>query len=423
MNRMLNFENIVLACIYFDQKKEYVNLGELSDKYFSNKSLFKKVFQYRDSNKPYDIAVASNYFSPDELEIFEKSIDEIKSISNYNFYYTELRKKFYEDDIQKQIQDKLISTETVQNYIDLIKSSTSKEKVYNFEEDLHDYLYRFEERVVGKFERYNLGMKGFDETFGYVRPKRFYTIGASSGVGKTNVMLKLMLKQMEKDVPCLFFTAEMDYDALVERMGAINSKLRLFDILNARLSKIQSVDYVKSLQDNVYGKKSYIYETPKFNVSKVKSLIDKTNAKFIFVDYLQKFNMELGRNQTSASVMNGIANGLKEITMERNVVIFAGSQLGAHADRNNPKPSDLKESGGILEASDGLILIGEINEDDNYKKLKIDIAKNKYGICDKFVYVMDRKTCDMEYSSVDTINLKEEEHSKHSNVKQWNNNK
>jgi replicative DNA helicase len=403
---MLDFENIVLSCIYFDQKKEHVNLGELSDKYFTDKGLFQKVVQYRKNNLPYDMAVACNYFSADELERFERGIDQIKSVSNYAFYYTELKKSFYESEIQKQIQSKNIDADTVQQYINTIKNSNVVEKIYNFDSDLHGYLDRFEERLTGKFERYDMQMQGFDEVLGYVRPKRYYTIGASPGVGKTNFMLEIMLKQMKNDVPCLFFTAEMDYDSLVERMGAINSGLRLFDILNAHMKPEQIQSYTQAIQNNLYGKKSFIFETPTFNVSKIKALIEKTKAKFIFVDYLQKFNLETKRGETRASVMNDIANGLKAISMEKNVVVFAGSQLDKHADRSDANLSNLKESGGIEEASDGIILLSEIAENEDFKKIKVHIAKNKYGILDQFVYAMDRVSCALKYSPTDTVNLK-----------------
>ena len=393
--------------MYLDQKREYVNLGDLSDKYFSNKGLFKKVYQYRDSNKPYDIKVASGYFTSDELELLEKSIDQVKNIANYPSYYTEMRRQFYEIDLQKQIQSKQVNPDMVQQYIDLMKSGGMKEKVFNFKEDLFDYLDRFGERVVGKFERYGLGLRGFDDILGYVRPKRFYVIGASPGVGKTNLMLEMDLFQKSKDVPCLFITAEMGYDDLIERMGSINSGLRLFDILNAHLKPEHVKSYTDSIQSHLYGKKSYVFETPRFSIPKIKQLIDKMGVKFIFVDYLQKFSLETKRNETRASVMSDIATGLKEISMEKNVIVFAGSQLDKNADRKNAQLSNLKESGGIEENADGIFLLSEIAFDENFKKIKVDIAKNKYGICDQFMMTMDRKTCHMEYSDVDTVNLKE----------------
>ena len=195
-------------------------------------------------------------------------------------------------------------------------------------------------------------------------------------------------------------------------MGAMCSGLRLFDILNAHLKPEHIKDYSKAIQEKLYAKKSYIFETPRFSVNKIKELIDKTGCKFIFVDYLQKFSLEAGRNETRASIMSDIANGLKEISMSKNTVVFAGSQLGKNADRFNAKLSDLKESGGIEEASDGVILISEVNEDENFKKLRMHVAKNKYGLSDMFVYKMDRKSCAMDYSDIDTVNLKEEMRSK-----------
>jgi replicative DNA helicase len=403
---MFELESVILGAVFFDEKKEFVNLADLNESLFENKSLFKKVTKWRSENKPYDVILGNEIFSQDELKMLNSGVSRMVTICNYPHYLNLFKRKTLELRISQQIENKDINPDTLRQYIDAVNNSVIKEKIFNYETDLHEYLERFEERAMGKFERYSLDMPGLDELLGLVRPKRFYTVGASSGVGKTNLMLKIMLKQMSKEVPCLFFTAEMDYDSLVERMSAMNSGLRLFDITNARLRPEHITEYVNSIEKYLYGKKSYIFETPRFNTNKIKDLIDKTGAKFIFVDYLQKFNLEGARNQTPAFVMNNIANGLKEITMEKNVIIFAGSQFGAHADRTNPKSSDLKESGGILEASDGLILIGEISEDDDYKKLRLDVAKNKYGITGRIAYAMDRKSCNMEFSYLDTEALR-----------------
>ena len=400
-------EGIILACIIFDEKREYVNLKELDESLFQNKELFRKCYKWREENKPYDCILMPDVFTREENAILFLGTSRMVSICNYPHYLNRFKRDVLEYRISLQLETGEIDPNTLRQYIEVVNNVQTKEKIYNYEGDIHDYLERFQERAVGKFERFSLNMQGFDEALGYIRPKRFYTIGASSGVGKTNLMLKIQLEQMAKDVPCLFFTAEMDYDSLVERMGAINSGLRLFDILNAHLKPEQIKDYSDSIQKHLYGKKSFIFETPVFNLEKIKTLIDKTGVKFIFVDYLQKFSLEGSKGQTPAFVMNSIANGLKAAAMDKNVVIFAGCQLGAHADRQNPKSGDLKESGGILEASDGLILIGEMSETPEYKQLRMHIAKNKYGIQDKFVYAMNRKTCDMQYSYVDTQALKD----------------
>jgi len=399
-------ESIVLGAIIFDEKLEFVDFRSLDKSFFQNTDLFEKVIEYRKSGKPYDCFLTPEVFTREENVYLNSGVSKMQTICNFAHYYNTLKRKVLEYKISQQIENNEINPKTLTQYIEAVNASAVKEKIFNFEGDIHDYLDRFQERAAGRYERYSLNMQGFDESLGFVRPKRYYTIGASPGVGKTNLMLKFMLEQMAVNIPCLFLTAEMDYDALIERMGAINSGLRLFDILNAHLKPEHIKKYTDSIQQKLYGKKSFIFETPKFSVNKIKDLIDKTGCKFVFVDYLQKFSLEAGRNETRASVMSDIANGLKEISMSKNVVVFAGSQLGKNADRKDPKLSDLKESGGIEEASDGIILIGEMAETETVKQLRMHIAKNKYGICDKFVYAMNRKSCDMEYSISDTLSLK-----------------
>lgn len=401
-----DIEAIVLGSMFFDERGEFVDIAGIQDNLFTNKDLFKKVYEWRKDNKPYDMILAAAHFTADEMEILNSGIDRMVHIANYPYYLALFKRKVLESRITEQIARQEVDIETIRQYVDAVNGGACGNRPYDYSGDLMDYMERFGDRITGSYERYSLNMRGIDDVLGYVRPKMYYTVGANSGVGKTNLMLEIMLKQMKKDVPCLFLTAEMPYDSLVERMGSINSGLRLFDITNAHLNPEHLTRYIDTLKDTLYDKKSYVLEVPKFNVPKLKETIDKTKTKFIFVDYLQKFDLTPKRGETRASAMSDIVNGLKEIAMEKSVVVFGGCQLAAHADRANPKTSDLKESGGILEASDAVILMGEIAEDTQFKKLKIDVAKNKYGITDKFVYKMNRKSCAMEYSAIDTDILK-----------------
>jgi replicative DNA helicase len=403
---MANLEDVILGCIYFDEKQEFVNLSDIPEDIFSDKIILRKVIAYRKDNKPFDPIIAQEHFTRDEFLRLTVGIQMMQLIHNFPYYLGNFKKQRYEMLLSNQINAGAVNPETVQKYLDVVKNPVGKLKIFNFDSDLQEYLESFEQRLSGKQKMYSFDMDGFREYIGELRTKKFITIGGNSGVGKSNLMLKIMLSLMSQDIPCLFLSSEMGYDDILERMGAMSSTLRYWNIYNARLSPADQEEYIRVLQSCISGKKSYVCEVPIFSIGRIKELIRQTNPKFIFVDFIQSFSLTPGRGETRAGMLSDICSNLKAITMESDCIVIAASQLGMHADRANPTKGDLKESGSIEEKSDIIILLGEIGQDNKFKKIKIDIAKNKHGLEGKFVYSFNRWNCDMKYLATDTEELK-----------------
>lgn len=399
-------EDIILGCIFFDDMRKVVILEDLQEDLFNDKKLFKKVAEYRKDGRPYDLIVAMKHFTPDEFDRLNTAVNEIGHLQNYPEYLFHFKKGRLELILQSQIETGKMDAETVKRYLSLITGSVKRSRLFDFSGNLQDYLAEFDERMSGRFEKYSFDLQGFDETLGSIRPKSLITIAANSGVGKTNMMLKIMLQLMAQDVPCLYITSEMGYSELVERMGAIASGIRLYDIRNAHLNAEQVGEYLHSLQSKISGKKSYIFELSRFNMGTIKNTIEQTTPRFVFVDYYQRFTLDTSKNNTRAGILSDIVNDLKATAMDMNVVVVGASQMKKNNNRQEAQIQDIKESGGIEEASDIVILLSDIFSDENFKIVKVDIAKNRHGITDKFAYVMKRKNCDMEYSFKDTAQLK-----------------
>jgi replicative DNA helicase len=392
-------EKYLIACIWADEKLETVKLDELNEEMFSgsNRELFKKVIVYRKQGRPYDVLEGARLLGQDVVTQLMPAFDKSAGLSRYSYYLSQFKKDKCAEKIVQDIQNcGEIEQANLEEYLRLSRAAGDKEKLFNLNSDLQGFIDAVDQRVSGNYEKYSLGIHELDETLGYVRPGTLITVGARTSVGKTNFCLKLMSNVLKSGVKCLFLSSEMGYHELIERLTALNSNLSLWDIRNGRLSPGDVKALQDTLQEKIYNKPGHIYELSKFDIQGINELIDRLKVKVIFVDYLQRFNLGNKRNETRASILSDIVNELKAIALDKKVIIIAASQL-TRATQNEEKPGlhSLKESGGIEEASDVVILLSQTGETEYVKLLRLDIAKNRQGVTREFEFCMDRRNCDI----------------------------
>jgi replicative DNA helicase len=180
----------------------------------------------------------------------------------------------------------------------------------------------------------------------------------------------------------------------------------LYKIRNAKLNTEETSKYLEAIRTKIYEKRGHILEMAKFNIAEIRKAIEEIKPKFIFVDYIQRFNLDTNKNLSRAAVLSDIVNELKAIAMEMGVVVITASQINRTADRGNVNIGALKESGAIEEASDIVILLSELEQTEREKAIKVVVAKNRHGLTGEYIYIFDRKNCDMRYSDEFTGQLK-----------------
>jgi len=105
----------------------------------------------------------------------------------------------------------------------------------------------------------------------------------------------------------------------------------------------------------------------------------------IIVDHLQQ--LETKSEETRALSLAQMARRLKRLSLEKNIVVIALSQLNRELMKLKRKPvlSDLRESGGIEENADVVLLIDKIartaktESDTDESAFEIAVAKNRHG--------------------------------------------
>ena len=232
------------------------------------------------------------------------------------------------------------------------------------------------------FDRY-LGLRAKPEdelvTTGFVDldhlvsldPGSLVVVGARSGRGKTSFATQAALHVGTHFGAALFFSGEMSAEQLALR--ALCSSARV-DSKRVRrgLCSIDEGHLLTDAANRVRDAITWIADRPRVDVLAIQGIarrevrrIEQTSGqrvRLVVVDYLQRIRAgkaaPWGANREQQ--VAAIAFELKELARELGVCVMVPAQLNADADRRDdarPRASDLRESKGIENEADTVILL------------------------------------------------------------------
>lgn len=248
------------------------------------------------------------------------------------------------------------------------------------------------------------GIKPLDAMIcGLVAPD-LIIIAARPSMGKTALALSIThYTSILHDIPCAWFSLEMNGSQLTMRLAAIDSGLNHKEIRQGKISTNDETLLFNSL-DRIGKAPIYIEDKGVINIRTIRTrthiLKRKHKIQYIVVDYLQLMSAVDPKNKNREAVVSEISRSLKELARELNMPIIALSQLSraveARPDKM-PQLSDLRESGGIEQDADEVIFLMrpewyQFTEPVQIKGKDYDVrglcigktAKNRHGDCENF---------------------------------------
>lgn len=241
-------------------------------------------------------------------------------------------------------------------------------------EHLLDAARRVANRYLGlnaKPEVVTTGFADLDQIVS-LEPQSLVVVGARSGRGKSSLAMQFAIHVGEHFGASLFFSSEMSSEQLALRamcsMASVDSKRIRRGLINDSegAAMIEAVDRVTKCM-------SWVSDETGMDVLRVKEKSRRevkrierergSRVRLIVVDYLQRIRAGkaaphgANREQQVAA----IAFELKELARELNVCVVVPAQLNADADTRKdnarPRASDLRESKGIENEADAVLLI------------------------------------------------------------------
>jgi len=208
------------------------------------------------------------------------------------------------------------------------------------------------------------GIKAIDNVIsGLVEPD-LIIIAARPSQGKTALALSITYNtSIARDIPCAWFSLEMDGVQLVRRLASIDTQIDHEKIRKGFTSREEDKLLGESI-DKISGCKIFIQDNATVTIRDIRTkanLLKKRHGiKFIVVDYIQLMNGIDTKGKNREQIVSDISRGLKILAKELMIPVIALSQLSREVEKRPdkmPQLSDLRESGAIEQDADEVIFL------------------------------------------------------------------
>ena len=320
--------------------------------------------------------------STNAFKTYERYILDYWTIEEAQVYANEFlentKETFDIDDLQTLIQN-----------VNYLESQTVRENT-SFRELLVRRYQEHEATPANKLSGTDTGFMTLNALTDGWQPGEIIIIGARPSMGKTAFALNGILNACEKsDVMATFFSIEMAKGQIVDRLLATKGKINLMKMRNPnkhfnedeRNRYTKAIGELEGLNIDIRDESS----VPEMRAVMRRNVKNNPDLKHVaYIDYLTLIKATKEK-QSRHHEVEEIVQDLKQMAKDFNVPVIVLAQLSRNLEqRNNKKPmmSDLRESGAIEQAADGILFL---YREDYYSKdareglTEILIAKQRNG--------------------------------------------
>lgn len=361
---------VIGSCLASEQALVYT-LGTLRPDQFEDfvaTQIFKVMKELRDENIPVDPVTLSETIPTVLLKkiggrgVIMALAENVPTALHVEHYVALVQRDFFRRELVKAHQQALEKPDdqTLRDNIRKLweEMTQTKSKLMDLDKDLIGYLERLEERQKsGADPGIYTGYPGLDTMTGGLRKGQLVTVAARTSRGKTTFLLCLADRLISRGRSVLFYSAEMGYDELVDRMLSARTKIPLSRIRG----KMFPGDFpvISKECGNIHKRPLKVEDMGRLTIGNVRAVVEAVRPEILMVDYIQRFQVPAGANR--AAFFSDVANELKSLAREKGMLVFATSQINRSVQEGTkerePTLSDLKESGGIEEASDIVLML------------------------------------------------------------------
>ena len=288
-------------------------------------------------------------------------------VKKYDSYLKLVREAYTEREKKAILSQALQSDWTVERINRELDALTTKE--VNDRKDIKDTLKdMMEEPWQDKPEEartLKTGIDKADQLTGGFADGELIVVAARPSVGKTDFVNNLHIKAAEQGYQPIMFSLEMQEQLITRRLVGTVGNINRFWLKNP---KEKFSPKLKEAWPTIIGEVSKIglivYDKPRQDIAEIKAkvrqerLMNPDGKILVTVDYLTLIHAEGFNHGMEVKMFTYIAEELKAIAKEFNVVMVVLSQLSRKCeDRQDRRPmaSDIRESGGIEQVANTII--------------------------------------------------------------------
>lgn len=372
----------------------------------TGKQLYKKLSHVYITCPDSDYSAYISALSTDEqavmMSVLKTAVSQTVDESRVDVTLDYLRKSAVENEFKRRISEVTISNDYTAEDIRQIVDDSQEAQAFAVN-SLQKYLDEYSTPI----ELIPTGFPKLDKMLnGGIMRGTIGTIGARPSVGKTTFAINMAVHN--PDIKILFFSLEMSgrmiYDKIVADVAdidyAITGKHGVnFETVKAVLSQFSNMTIIDNVSE----------------IERIVEIIRQLKPDLVFIDYVQIIQSKREFESTRQRV-DYISQLVKRTAKQMNISILNLSQLTRGA-KEEPTMSALKESGGLEQDSDYIILLKRpfVNDKSNKDILPSDttlkLDKNKFGDTGEISYFFDgAKQRFTEIESKPTAHLKKGEY-------------
>lgn len=212
-----------------------------------------------------------------------------------------------------------------------------------------------------------------------------YVLAARPGGGKTTFALNIAENIAKRQTHVLFITLEMSLIQLAAKRAAIETGLSGTLILNAQSLLEEDNKKIATASAELSTHKITFNRAKSANVNDVERMAAGIkDLGIVIIDYLGLLKHTEGKSLYEKVTYT--SGALKRLARTLGVPVLCLAQLNREVDgrsSNEPRMSDLRDSGAIEQDADGIILLSRYPEEPESAtapaQLKVNLAKNRHG--------------------------------------------
>lgn len=299
--------------------------------------------------------------------------------------------KFYKEDIIKSLNEKLKQGTIAYDYFmesmnkineyQLLENATELSK-----KEILDSINEEKARInLNKFTKLNNTLK--------LVQGDFLIIGATTGAGKSGLMINLMADLMNT-YQCIYFNMEMSKSTIYKRIVAVNADIQVNDVEHPKTEHQSKL--IDETLNNIENAR-LIIEHKASDMTMIKSTIakmkDKNRHTVVFIDHLGLVKIDGAKSLYEQATE--VAKELRQICLEYDCTIISASQLNRGAYSSDEITlSMLKDSGELENSASKVVLLykeKDAKKEDLVQNVIFDVAKNRDGYTGIIEAVYDKE--------------------------------
>lgn len=386
------YERELITMIIGDNwgNKEYI-IKNLSTDMFVNK-FYQRLFEICEhlfsSNKEINVHSVCEFLTKEEQRQALKQIySEFITNVNYKFYLDKVHELYFNGLVAnaKTLKDSEEAQKEIAKWQDtstMVNVSTGADGL------LAEYYNNWETAVKTYYP-------SLDAKIGSFQGGDFIILAGATSMGKTCMMLNLIINMAKNGKKVDVFSLEMSLSQLQNRIICSETRINAGKFRDFTMSEQEQKSHIEYSEKDF--KKLPIKVCTDYNISidKIRKIVKKSDSDIVFIDYLGLISG--GSTKGSYERLGDLSRGLKLLALETNKPFFVLHQLNrAVSDREDkhPRISDLRDSGKIEQDADAICFVHRPHYFDPAQpeeKLEFIIAKNRHNESNQVVNLIYNK--------------------------------